>query len=259
VIRAVVLVVAVSLVVSPPAGAAIRTATTTVDADGPLGLAPISPGFPGIDRVTVRADDVSGRIDLTGWFRSPLVNRKTSAALAHTALIVQIGDAFGSEVEPDYCDWESGGMQVTVNLGKDTATVYATGPEAPPYDVPSTIAPDRLSVTAVVPARPFLPKLRPICVGQGMLDRERDFASELLEGPVLFEGRTPQDTPVGRAAAAALRHSFHALALDVASRKRGRIAPGRFLELRSRCTPPSGTETVRCSARARILRCSAPP
>ena len=52
-----------------------------------------------------------------------------------------MGDAFGSEVEPDYCDAESGGMHVWVNLGKDTATVYATGPEAPPYDVPSTIAP----------------------------------------------------------------------------------------------------------------------
>ena len=202
--------------------------------------------------MTVRADDVSGRIDVTGWFRSPLVNRKTSTALAHTSLIVPIGDAFGSEVEPDYCDAESGGMHVWVNLGKDTATVYATGPEAPPYDVPSTIAPDRLSVTTIVPARPFLPKLRPICLGRGLLDRMTAFASEVLEGPVFFDGRTPQDTPVGRAAASALRRSFRALALDVASRKRGRVAPGRVVGLRSRCTPPAGTQTVHCSARARI-------
>jgi hypothetical protein len=39
-----------------------------------------------------------------------------------------------------------------------------------------------------VPARPFLPKPRPICLGRGLLDRmtRTGFASELLEGPVFF-------------------------------------------------------------------------
>ena len=191
---------------------------------------------------------------MVGWFRSPLVNRKESTALAHTSLVIQIGDAFGSEVEPDYCDSESSGLQVTVNLGKDTATIYATGPEAPPYDVPSMIAPDRLSVTTVIPARPFLPKLRPICMG-GMLDTEtrRSFATEVLQAPVFFEGRTPKDTPVGRAAATALRQSFRVLALDVASRNRRRVVPGRIRGLRSRCTPVSGKQTVRCSATAGLV------
>ena len=148
--------------------------------------------------------------------------------------------------EPDYCDAESGGMHVWVNLGKDTATVYATGPEAPPYDVPSTIAPDRLSVTTIVPARPFLPKLSPDLPGEGAAGphegqrlRERSARGSRVLRRALAAGTRRSDAP--RRAPCGSRSAPWRWTRR--SRKRGRVAPGRVVGLRSRCTPPAGAQT----------------
>lgn len=248
------LVLAVStilLVAASNASAAFRTGHASV----PNPEQQLSAAFPGLSRVDVRYDDVTGRIDISARLRSPLADQSQTSALRSTQIEVNFGDAWGDELlSGGSCDWAARGITATFALGQDQLFVDNRTPFDASDDlvVPVAVSADRRVLSATVPPQfktgvPNFICLSGNMVGKGGfgLDAPQDYLRHQL-----FDGFDASDGNVGLQAEDSLRAEFRYLHNALVRRRRDEIfdVPGAT----ARCSPKSGSAYVRCTARAKM-------
>lgn len=215
----------------------------------------LSAEFPGLSRVDVRYDDVTGRIDVSAAVRSPLADPSRTSALRSTRIEVHLGDAWGDEVlTGTSCDWPSRGLKITFSLGDNQARLDMGDPLDPKDDVvvPSAVSDSRLLVAATFPPRLGIRPVNLICLTGNMVGKAGFGPNEPLDvlRPRLFDGFDGSDGSVGLQAEDSLLAEFRYLHNELVRRRRDEVfnVPGAT----ARCSPKAGSGYVTCTARARL-------